>query len=130
MFDLSPEKILLVGVIALLVLGPERLPKAARSVGRVLAQLRAMSGNLQNEMGDVLAEPRRAFNDAMGEAGLPTSLPKVPSVRRVVTDALTAPYEDRTSNSEPVDVPSYESPSVSDDADGTARVLPDDPNLN
>ncbi|HLI02355.1 MAG TPA: twin-arginine translocase TatA/TatE family subunit [Acidimicrobiales bacterium] len=131
MFDLSPEKLLLVGIIALLVLGPERLPKAAHSVGRVLAQLRAMSGNLQNEMGDVLSEPRRAFNDAMTEAGLPTSMPTVPSVRRVVTDALTAPYENRSSNPEPVDVPSYEASSLADEAaNGQSRALPDDPTLN
>lgn len=131
MFDLSPEKILLLGVIAFLVLGPSRLPQAARSAGRVLAQLRSMSGNLQSEVGDVLAEPRKAFNDAMSEAGLPTSMPAIPSVRRVVTDALTAPYENGSSASEPVDVSSYEASTVADAAAaGQSQSLPDDPNLN
>ena len=36
-------------VVALLVLGPERLPGAARSVGRAIAQLRQMSTGVQSE---------------------------------------------------------------------------------
>lgn len=129
MFDLSPEKILLLGVIALLVLGPERLPKAARSAGRVIAQLRAMSGNLQTEMNDALSEPRRAFHDAMDEAGLPTSVPRVPSVRRAITDALAAPYE-QPADPVPLDAVSYQpSPDAGLDA-GEDEAVPDDPSLN
>ncbi|CAG8866001.1 Sec-independent protein translocase protein TatB [Pseudomonas fluorescens] len=40
MFDIGFTELLLVGVVALLVLGPERLPVAARTVGRGLGQAR------------------------------------------------------------------------------------------
>lgn len=45
MFEVGFSELLLVGVIALLVLGPERLPLAARTLGRGLGQAkRAMAG--------------------------------------------------------------------------------------
>lgn len=44
-------------VIALLVLGPEKLPEAARQAGRVLAELRRMSSGFQAEMRDAMHNP-------------------------------------------------------------------------
>ena len=70
MFDLSPEKVLLVLVIALVVLGPNRLPQAARALGRFVANLRQMSTTVQSEVRDALAEPRDAFSSAFGDVGL------------------------------------------------------------
>ena len=49
MFNVGGGEILMVLVVALLVLGPERLPGAARSVGRAIAQLRQMSAGVQSE---------------------------------------------------------------------------------
>ncbi|MCP5324773.1 MAG: twin-arginine translocase subunit TatB [Oceanospirillaceae bacterium] len=50
MFDIGFSELLLVGVIALIVLGPERLPKAARSVGMFFGKIRRMLSNIQQEM--------------------------------------------------------------------------------
>ncbi len=41
MFDIGFSELLLCGVVALLVLGPERLPKAARTAGLWVGRLRA-----------------------------------------------------------------------------------------
>ncbi len=41
MFDVGFSELLLVGVIALVVLGPERLPRAARSAGHWVGRARA-----------------------------------------------------------------------------------------
>ena len=41
MFDIGFSELLLVGVIALLVLGPERLPRVARTAGLWLGRARA-----------------------------------------------------------------------------------------
>ena len=35
MFDMGFQEIVLIGVIALIVIGPERLPSVARSIGSV-----------------------------------------------------------------------------------------------
>ncbi len=50
MFDIGFSELLLVGIIALIVLGPERLPKAARAVGMFFGKIRRMLSNIQQEM--------------------------------------------------------------------------------
>ena len=40
MFDVGFVELLVIGVVALLVLGPERLPAAARTVGGLLRKAR------------------------------------------------------------------------------------------
>jgi len=68
--NFSPEKLLLVAIIALVVLGPSRLPQAARTLGRALAEVRKVSGSFQAEVRDAIAEPRDALSNAVGELGL------------------------------------------------------------
>ena len=58
-----PE-LLVVLVVALVVLGPTRLPEAARQVGKAMAELRRMNAGLQ-------AEVRDAFNDPLPMAPPP-----------------------------------------------------------
>ena len=41
MFDFSPVQLIIVLVIALIVLGPKRLPDAARSVGKGLREFKS-----------------------------------------------------------------------------------------
>jgi sec-independent protein translocase protein TatB len=67
--DLSPEKIFVVGVIALMVLGPERLPHVARTAGRMLAEVRRVSASVQHEVTNAIAEPRELLGQAAGENG-------------------------------------------------------------
>ena len=57
MLNVGPAELLVVLVVALLVLGPNKLPDAARQVGRALAELRRMSSGFQAEMRDALREP-------------------------------------------------------------------------
>ncbi|WP_176509779.1 MULTISPECIES: Sec-independent protein translocase protein TatB [Pseudomonas] len=50
MFEVGFSELLLVGVVALLVLGPERLPVAARTLGRGLGQARRAMNGLRAQM--------------------------------------------------------------------------------
>lgn len=50
MFEVGFSELLLVGIIALLVLGPERLPVALRSVGRGLGQARRAMNQLRAQV--------------------------------------------------------------------------------
>lgn len=50
MFEVGFSELLLVGVIALLVLGPERLPVAARTLGRGLGQAKRALAGLRAQM--------------------------------------------------------------------------------
>lgn len=50
MFEVGFSELLLVGVVALLVLGPERLPVAARTLGRGLGQARRATYALRTQV--------------------------------------------------------------------------------
>lgn len=66
MFDVGFSELLLCFVVALVVLGPERLPKVARTVGRWTGQARAYLRNLSTELDreSQLAELRQQLADA------------------------------------------------------------------
>ena len=49
MFDFGLGELLLVGVVALIVLGPERLPQAARTAGRLVGKLQGFVNNVKQE---------------------------------------------------------------------------------
>ena len=52
----SPDKLLLIAAVALLLLGPKRLPQIGRSVGRWLGDLRRATGGMAEELKEGLAE--------------------------------------------------------------------------
>ncbi|WP_372821436.1 Sec-independent protein translocase protein TatB [Pseudomonas parafulva] len=62
MFEIGFSELLLVGVVALLVLGPERLPVAMRTVGRGLGQARQAMNTLRAQVEREIDMP--ALDDA------------------------------------------------------------------
>lgn len=50
MFEIGFTEMLLVGVVALLVLGPERLPKAASTAGRWIGQFKRGLNGIKQQM--------------------------------------------------------------------------------
>jgi sec-independent protein translocase protein TatB len=55
MFDLGFSEMLVIALVALVVIGPERLPKVARTIGTML-------GRLQRYVNDVKAEVEREMH--------------------------------------------------------------------
>ncbi len=51
-------ELLVIGVLALLVLGPKRLPEMARSLGRGLAEFRRASNDMRREFLEVADDAR------------------------------------------------------------------------
>jgi Tat protein translocase TatB subunit len=60
MFNVGGGELLVILLIALIVLGPQRLPEAARTVGKVVGEIRRMSTGFQREIRDAF----EAENDA------------------------------------------------------------------
>ncbi len=54
MFDLGIEKLMMIGAVALIVIGPEKLPRVARTVGTLL-------GKAQRYVADVKSEVNRSM---------------------------------------------------------------------
>jgi Tat protein translocase TatB subunit len=52
--SLGPAEILMILVVALIVLGPKRLPEAGRQIGRALAEVRRWSQDMQTELRDAV----------------------------------------------------------------------------
>ena len=52
MFDIGFSELLVIGLVALVVIGPERLPRVARTLGH-------LAGRLQRYVGDVKADINR-----------------------------------------------------------------------
>lgn len=56
MFDIGWSELMLIGVVALIVIGPKELPSVLRTVGRTVTKLRRMAGEFQGQFQDALRE--------------------------------------------------------------------------
>jgi sec-independent protein translocase protein TatB len=84
MFNVGGAEMLVILVVALIVLGPNRLPDAARQAGKWLGEFRRISTGFQREMRDAMNEISQPFdttptstngesaNGAAKPAGLPS----------------------------------------------------------
>ncbi|MFO8141463.1 MAG: Sec-independent protein translocase protein TatB [Marinobacter sp.] len=71
MFDIGFIELLICGIIALLVLGPERLPAAARAAGRWVGSARRMVSQFTSELDrELKAEELRKELRKAGDVGL------------------------------------------------------------
>src|ERR1700749_1979287 len=89
MLNFSPEKLFLVGLIALMVLGPNRLPQAARTLGRFMSELRRMSASFQDEGPGSRGERAEPFHSAISDFRPRPDLSH--SMRDAITTALVPP---------------------------------------
>ena len=80
MFGISGEKLLILGLIAIFVLGPDRLPHYAKQLANFIKSLKRMAegakSQLQSEIGEELDwkqldprkyDPRRIIREALAE---------------------------------------------------------------
>ena len=89
MFNVGGGELIVIMLVALVVLGPQRLPTAARQVGKALSELRRLSSGFQNEV-------RTAFEDVDDPdqvAARRNVLAKEERVLRAGTSAPTARRE-------------------------------------
>ncbi len=84
MFNIGGGELLVIMVIALLVLGPDKLPEAARKFGNVLTELRRMSSGFRQELEGALdvkteAEARNRGRSVSRPPEGASTLPQEPS---------------------------------------------------
>jgi sec-independent protein translocase protein TatB len=61
-FGLSLEKLLILAVLALIIFGPDRLPKIAAQAGRALRDLRRIAENAKSDLQEGLGPEFRDFD--------------------------------------------------------------------
>ena len=94
MGNLGWAEIAVIVVVALVVLGPEKLPGAARQIGQVMRQLRRISTGFQQELQNALDEPVEAEARRRGELAVQQSAEageRVNAGERADTGEQTAP---------------------------------------
>ena len=62
MFGISGGEFVLLLLLALLIFGPDQLPKAAQQIGRVLRQLRTMANSATKDLQDGLGPEYKDFD--------------------------------------------------------------------
>jgi sec-independent protein translocase protein TatB len=69
MFGIGLSEMLMIAVVALVVLGPKRLPSALKTVGRTIGQFRRIVTQIKDEVGydDVVDEVVRPLREGMTE---------------------------------------------------------------
>jgi sec-independent protein translocase protein TatB len=91
MFNLGPLELIMVFVVALLVLGPKRLPELARSLGRALGEFRRATDDLKTSL----------TVDLKGADGAATPRPPAPPVTEDPATNTNEPLSKEGSEREP-----------------------------
>lgn len=129
MFDISWSHILIVGTVAVIVIGPKELPATMRSLGRGVNKLRRMAGEFQGQFNQALKEAnledvKKEFDTLRQSAAALTSVSSPTGLARnalsssifkddalldtpVSSSALAAPAQSITSVSDTVSVPEH-----------------------
>jgi sec-independent protein translocase protein TatB len=110
MFDIGFSELLVIGVVALIVIGPEKLPRMARTVG-------VLAGRLQRYVSDVKAdinreielEELRKMRDSMQQAAIEGELNKTETELNKAASELNRSVEDlaeaKPAEAKPVEPP-------------------------
>ena len=117
MFDIGFLELLILGVVGLLVLGPERLPRAARTAGLWVGRIKRTVADMQREINSQLEteELRRQLDEQQKKLD-----EGVNSVKRDVEGMADTSRSD-AERSEPDTSASADTTSAADDKDAPSR---------
>lgn len=93
MFNVGTPELLVILLVALIVLGPNKLPDAARQVGKFMGEFRRMSSGFQNELRDAMQEPVSSTGDGRKSDPVPKATPAagMKPVSKVIPDEVAVP---------------------------------------
>jgi len=77
MFDIGFSELLVIGVVALIVIGPERLPRVARTVGHLAGRLQRYVSDVKSDINrEMELEDLKKMRDSIQQtaSGLETSV--------------------------------------------------------
>ncbi|CAN5607517.1 hypothetical protein BH20ACT2_BH20ACT2_06420 [soil metagenome] len=119
MFNIGGGELLVILLVALIVLGPDKLPEAARKVGSVMGEIRKYSSGFQNELRNAMDEPIESEARTKG-----AKLAKGAKASKETPDPAPAAGEAGAADpsaSSPGDTPPPTDPDVNTDTDVSAN---------
>ena len=95
MFDFDAGKFLIIGVVALIVIGPKELPRVLRQVGQMVGRVRRMATEFQGQFMDAMKEAdidsiREELKALGDEAELKVAFDPARDIQRELTSSFEA----------------------------------------
>ena len=118
MFNLGAGEVLVILLLALIVLGPQRLPDAAKQVGRFTGEIRRLSTGFQQEMKSAFDAETETAARAKGEA-VAGSRPTSEAAGPEVTTSEAAVAELPAAEAPAAELPPADVPASTPAADAT-----------
>lgn len=82
MFNLGFFELIVVIVVGLIVLGPEKFPKAARQVARFMNELKRAFTEIKSGFSDIEEETKKILQDVQGETNWDTLKPEWENIQK------------------------------------------------
>ena len=142
MFDISWGKLVIIGVVALLVIGPKELPAVLRQLGQWMTKIRRMAAEFQGQFNEAMREAEMAdlkktfdettssIKSALDPAGFKTDMEKLiqDPMQLDSSGATSTPATPPSDPAAPVAQPATSTPGATPPSDpvalGTAPVAP------
>ncbi len=114
MFDFGAGELVVIGVVALVAIGPKELPGLLRTVGQAVGKMRRMAGDFQNQFNDAMreadmAETQKLFSDIKSDMAGIAAASEVkevyPTLAELSAPAPAFPVEPVSTEPEPVSEP-------------------------
>jgi len=137
MLDMSWGEIMVIGAVALIVIGPKDLPKALRTVGQVTGKLRRMAAEFQGQFNEAMREAEldevkkqlQDVNDSVSSVGS-TNFNPIQTIRDELKTSIEAPVPGPAAISaqdaadiSPVETASTEVQEVANASDATVQAV-------
>jgi sec-independent protein translocase protein TatB len=96
MFDIGWSELLLIGVVALIAIGPKELPGALRTLGQWMGKVRRMASEFQNQFHEAmreaeLADLKKEVDEMATKAQSYANFDPVDDIRRDIEKAASPP---------------------------------------
>jgi sec-independent protein translocase protein TatB len=128
MFDIGFTELLVIGVVALLVIGPERLPKVARTAGHLFGRFQRYVSSVKADIGremelDELRKAGQSFKESV-EAAAHGVESGVEEAEYTIRDEVVSPVEEAAKTVSQSDL--FDAPAKKEEAARQAEASPDE----
>jgi sec-independent protein translocase protein TatB len=126
MFDIGWSELVLIGVVALIAIGPKELPGVLRMVGQWMGKARRMASEFQGQFNEAMREAemadlKKSFDDIKDAASVLVSNNIMTSLQKDVGEALKVDDIDLSLNSPTT--PALPTPTTLADAEAHAQAI-------
>jgi sec-independent protein translocase protein TatB len=110
MFDISWGELLLIGAVALIVIGPKELPSVLRTVGQWVTKLRRMANEFQGQFQEAIREAEMAdlkkeVDDLAAQAKSYANFDPIGDVQKDIENTLADKPAEATTADKPTETP-------------------------